>query len=80
MDTIFDAKLETRQRHICQRCGGQLIHSHGEINCLQCGAPHTAEGKLAVTLSIKEYKALLALQKTRPKAKISPKNSLPVLH
>ncbi|MBI2329180.1 MAG: hypothetical protein HYU85_06055 [Chloroflexi bacterium] len=38
--------LETGQPARCQRCGGQLIRSWGEIDCLQCGAIHTAEGKL----------------------------------
>jgi len=80
MDIVFNAKLETKQRHICQRCGGQLIRSHDEINCLQCGAPHSAEGKLMLTFSIQEYEALLALEKTMPKANISKENSLPVLH
>ncbi len=38
--------LETRQPTRCQRCGGQLIRSWGELDCLQCGALHTEEGKL----------------------------------
>jgi len=64
MGIVFNDNLETKQYHICQRCGGQLIQSHDDINCLQCGAPHTEEGKLVLTFSIQEYKALLALQKT----------------
>ena len=39
--------LETKQAPRCQRCGGQLIRCYDEIGCLQCGAPHTEEGKLA---------------------------------
>ncbi|MFC1977876.1 hypothetical protein ACFLWS_06415 [Chloroflexota bacterium] len=38
--------LETRQNTRCQRCGGQVIRSWGEITCLQCGALHTEGGKL----------------------------------
>jgi len=38
--------LETRQPTRCQRCGGQVIRSWGEIACLQCGALHTQEGRL----------------------------------
>ncbi len=49
------AFLETKQRSRCQRCGGQLIRWDDEINCLQCGAPHTEEGKLA-TYSAQELK------------------------
>ena len=30
----------------CQRCGGQLVRSDGDIECLQCGAIHTADGRL----------------------------------
>ena len=80
MSIVFNEKLETRQHHKCQRCGGQLIRSHDEINCLQCGAPHTAEGKLMLTFSIQEYEALLGLQKTLEKDGISQEDSLPVLH
>lgn len=38
---------ETKQLFICQRCGGQVLHFSDGINCLQCGAAHTKEGKLA---------------------------------
>ena len=38
---------ETKQLSICQRCGGQVLHFSDDISCLQCGAPHTKEGKLA---------------------------------
>ena len=31
----------------CQRCGGQVLRLSDDISCLQCGAPHTKEGKLA---------------------------------
>ena len=47
--------LETKQAPRCQRCGGQLIRSYDEIGCLQCGAPHTEEGKLA-TYSAQELR------------------------
>jgi hypothetical protein len=30
----------------CQRCGGQLIHSYGEIGCLQCGADYATDSRL----------------------------------
>ena len=70
MGIVSNANLATKQCHICQKCGGQLINSYGDINCLQCGAPHTEEGKLVLTFSIQEYEALLALQKTMLKAEI----------
>ncbi len=38
--------LEIRHSTRCQRCGGQVIRSWGDIGCLQCGALHTEEGKL----------------------------------
>ncbi len=38
--------LETKHPTTCQRCGGQIIRSWGEIACLQCGALHTQEGEL----------------------------------
>ncbi|MBA7486908.1 hypothetical protein ES707_22470 [subsurface metagenome] len=46
--------LETRQPLSCQRCSGQLLRSDDEISCLQCGAPHTKEGKLAI-YSVQEF-------------------------
>ena len=46
--------LETRRPLSCQRCKGQLLRSDDEISCLQCGAPHTKEGKLA-TYSVEEF-------------------------
>jgi len=58
--------LETKQRHICQRCGGQVIHSYDDISCLQCGAPHTEEGELVSTYSAQQFKALLALKEIMP--------------
>lgn len=30
----------------CQRCGGQLIHSYGDIECLQCGADYATDSWL----------------------------------
>ena len=73
------ADSKTKQLHTCQRCGGQLIRSYDEINCLQCGAPHTAEGKLVLAFSIQEYETLIDLQKEMLEAEIPPENSLSVL-
>ncbi len=36
----------------CQRCGGQLIHSYGEIGCLQCGAVYATDGRLETISSV----------------------------
>lgn len=80
MGMVFNANLETRQSRMCKRCGGQLIRSHEEINCLQCGAPHTEEGKLVLAISAQEYEALLALQKSVPDAEVTQEKSVPVLH
>ncbi len=41
--SFLEAELFPR----CQRCGGQVIRSYDELDCLQCSAPHTEEGKLA---------------------------------
>ena len=38
--------LKDRRVLKCQRCGGQLVRSDGDIGCLQCGAIHTADGTL----------------------------------
>ena len=38
--------LETKQRARCQRCGGQLLPFFDGLDCLQCGANHTKEGRL----------------------------------
>ena len=45
---------EIKQPPTCQRCAGQLLRHYDEIGCLQCGAPHTEEGKLA-TYSAQEF-------------------------
>ena len=45
----------------CQRCGGQLVRSDGDIGCLQCGAIHTADGRLE-TIS-----AMMKLTMQQPK-------------
>jgi ribosomal protein L37E len=37
---------KTKRLYICQRCGGQVLHFSSSTNCLQCGAPHTKDGKL----------------------------------
>lgn len=37
----------TKQPPICQRCGGQVLRFVDGISCLQCGALHTEEGRLA---------------------------------
>ncbi len=42
-----DMAKDTKQLLKCQRCGGQVLRLSGDINCLQCGAPYTKEGKLA---------------------------------
>ena len=44
---------ETKQPLRCQRCRGQVLRFSDDISCLQCGAPHTREGKL-VTCSAQE--------------------------
>ncbi len=49
---------KTKWIHRCQRCGGQVLFLSGVINCLQCGAPHTKEGKL-VTYSTQELSNFL---------------------
>ena len=38
--------LKDRRVLKCQRCGGQLVRSDGDIGCLQCGAIHTTDGRL----------------------------------
>ena len=62
MDSV-PSVLHTKQRHMCQRCGGQVIRSYDDISCLQCGASHTEEGELVSTYSGQEFEALLTLQK-----------------
>jgi len=79
MYTVFNTHSETKQRYMCQRCGGQLIRSYDEINCLQCGAPHTAEGKLVLAFSIQEYEVLRTLQKKMLEAETPQENSISVL-
>jgi len=63
MDIARTDSTATRKIYVCQRCGGQVLRSHDEIICLQCGAPHTAEGQLVMTLTAEEYEAQLAQQK-----------------
>ncbi|MFC1873825.1 hypothetical protein ACFLYX_00825 [Chloroflexota bacterium] len=46
--------LEVKRSSRCQRCGGQLIRYDDEISCLQCSAPHTRDGKLAI-YSVREF-------------------------
>jgi hypothetical protein len=38
--------LKDRRVMRCQRCGGQLVRSDSDIECLQCGAIHAADGRL----------------------------------
>jgi hypothetical protein len=38
--------LKDRRVMRCQRCGGQLVRSDSDIECLQCGAIHTTDGRL----------------------------------
>ncbi len=52
---------KVEQRPMCQRCGGQLIRSQNDISCLQCGALHTEEGKLAY--SAQEKPQLLTVRR-----------------
>ena len=68
MDIEHSNNTETRRIYICQRCGGQVLRSHDEVICLQCGAPHTVEGQLIMTLTAEEYEAQLAQQKELVKA------------
>ncbi len=42
----IEGALKNRQVTKCQKCGGQLIHCHGEVGCFQCGAVHTMDGGL----------------------------------
>ncbi len=37
-----------KQLPVCEKCGGQVLRCYDDINCLQCGAPHTEEYKLAI--------------------------------
>ena len=39
--------LVSRRLPVCQRCGGQVIRYFDDLNCLQCGAPHTGKYQLA---------------------------------
>jgi ribosomal protein L37E len=45
--------VDTKQLLECRRCGGQVLRFSDDINCLQCGAPHTKKGK-PVTYSVQE--------------------------
>ena len=54
--------LETKQRHVYRRYGGQVIHFCDDISCLQCGASHTEEGELVSTHSVQELQALVTLE------------------
>ena len=68
MDTTHSDHIVKRRIYTCQRCGGQVLRSHDEVICLQCGAPHTAEGELVMTLTAEEYEAQLAQQKELARA------------
>ena len=57
--------LKVKQRPMCQRCGGQLIRSQDDISCLQCGALHTEEGKLAIRFPKSNYKPPTTLRKAQ---------------
>jgi len=37
---------KTQKLYRCRRCGGQVMTSYDGIDCLQCGATYTKEGKL----------------------------------
>ncbi len=56
--------LTTGQLLKCQRCGGQLIRSWDELDCLQCGALHTEDGKL-LTYYAQELKLHLVRRRRR---------------
>ena len=59
--------LEAKRTSRCQRCGGQLIRSRDEISCLQCSAPHTEEGKLAI-YPAQQYMILLGVLESTSQA------------
>jgi len=59
---VTESLSKTKQRYTCQRCGGQLIRSHDSIGCLQCGAPHTEEGKLVSIHPVQKPEASHELQ------------------
>ncbi len=44
--------LKSRRAMKCQKCGGQLVHSYGDVGCLQCGAIHTMDGGLETISSM----------------------------
>ncbi len=56
--------LETRQPFRCQRCGGQLLHCDDEFSCLQCSAPHTKDGELAI-YTVQEFYLKRGLSRSR---------------
>jgi len=55
---MYGTTKKTKRLYRCQRCGGQVLFSPGDISCLQCGASHTKEGKLA-TYSTQELSNFL---------------------
>ena len=62
---------ETKQLSTCRRCGGQVIHFSDGINCLQCGAQHTKEGKLA-TYSAQELGFICPRRDGRVPLRLTP--------
>jgi len=58
---VMNSLSETGQLSRCQRCGGQVLHFYDDISCLQCGAPHIKEDKLANPL-YRAIESLLAQQ------------------
>ena len=64
---------ETKQRHICQRCGGQVMRFYDDVSCLQCGATHTEEGELLSSCPAQEFESLPALQEMMLKAEVTQK-------
>ena len=51
--------IKGKRHYRCQKCGGQLIRTLGDIGCLQCGARHTEEGRLVTNRSAQESHASL---------------------
>jgi len=56
---VTQPTIKGKRRYRCQRCGGQLINTIGDIGCLQCGARHTEDGQLLTNRSAQEARASL---------------------
>ena len=42
--------------HVCPRCGGQVLHSYGDVGCLQCGWQRPDEGEPLPLKRVGRYK------------------------